>query len=166
MSRIPPLLETAVSALGGSPRRGQQDMAEAVGAALDNGSHLLVQAGTGTGKSLAYLVPAVEYAVRTGERVIVSTATLALQAQIIDRDLPRMVKAIKGELDARPRAAVLKGRRNYLCKHKLDGGYPDDGDTTLFDLGADGAARAGALAGTLFIIELDAAASGHGGCQG
>ena len=95
MSRIPPLLETAVSALGGSPRRGQQDMAEAVGAALDNGSHLLVQAGTGTGKSLAYLVPAVEYAVRTGERVIVSTATLALQAQIIDRDLPRMVKAIK-----------------------------------------------------------------------
>lgn len=143
MSRIPPLLETAVSALGGSPRRGQQDMAEAVGAALDNGSHLLVQAGTGTGKSLAYLVPAVEYAVRTGERVIVSTATLALQAQIIDRDLPRLVKAIKGELDARPRAAVLKGRRNYLCKHKLDGGYPDDGDTTLFDLGADGAAHRG-----------------------
>lgn len=143
MSRIPPLLQTAVAALGGSPRRGQQDMAEAVGAALDNGSHLLVQAGTGTGKSLAYLVPAVEYAVRTGERVVVSTATLALQAQIIDRDLPRLIKAIKPQLQTRPQVAVLKGRRNYLCKHKLDGGYPDDGDTTLFDLGADGAAHRG-----------------------
>ncbi|GAA2004562.1 ATP-dependent DNA helicase [Brevibacterium samyangense] len=137
MSRTEELLAGAVTALGGAPREGQQQMAEAVGSALDSGTHLLVQAGTGTGKSLAYLVPAVEYAVRTGERVVVSTATLALQAQIIDRDLPRLVKAVKDDLGRRPTSAVLKGRRNYLCKHKLDGGYPDEAAGMLFDLGAD-----------------------------
>lgn len=118
-------------------------MAQAVGSALDSGVHLLVQAGTGTGKSLAYLVPAVEYAMRTGERVVVSTATLALQAQIIDRDLPRLIKAVSTEIGRKPVAAVLKGRRNYVCKHKLDGGYPDDGAGMLFDFGADDAAGRG-----------------------
>ncbi|GAA4285015.1 ATP-dependent DNA helicase [Brevibacterium daeguense] len=118
-------------------------MAEAVAGALDSGTHLLVQAGTGTGKSLAYLVPAVEYAVRTGERVVVSTATLALQAQIIDRDLPRLLGSVKSDLTQKPQAAVLKGRRNYVCKHKLAGGYPDDSMSMLFDLGADDAAGRG-----------------------
>lgn len=115
-------------------------MAQAVGSALDNGVHLLVQAGTGTGKSLAYLVPAAEFASRTGSKVIVSTATLALQTQIIHRDLPRLFKAVKKDLSPLPRAALLKGRRNYVCKHKLAGGYPDEGEGMLFDLGADAAA--------------------------
>lgn len=131
------LLESAVGAIGGSTRTGQTEMADAVASAVDKGIHLLVQAGTGTGKSLAYLVPAAEYSSRTGNRVIVSTATLALQTQIIHRDLPRLFKSVKKTLDPLPRAALLKGRRNYVCKHKLGGGYPDEGEGMLFDLGAD-----------------------------
>lgn len=137
MSEVGPLLEAAVAAVGGTEREGQTTMAAAVASALDGGSHLLVQAGTGTGKSLAYLVPALDHATRTGDRVIVSTATLALQAQIVDRDLPRLIRAIKGDLARRPSAAVLKGRRNYVCRHKLDGGFPDDEAGLLFDFGAD-----------------------------
>ena len=137
MSTIDNLLESAVGAIGGSARKGQSEMAEAVASAVDKGIHLLVQAGTGTGKSLAYLVPAAEYSSRTGNRVIVSTATLALQTQIIHRDLPRLFKSVKKTLDPLPRAALLKGRRNYVCKHKLSGGYPDEGEGMLFDLGAD-----------------------------
>jgi len=142
------LLASAVAALGGSPREGQQTMAEAVAGALGSETHLLVQAGTGTGKSLAYLVPALEHAVRTGERVVVSTATLALQNQIVNRDVPRLLKALGGDLERKPRAAVLKGRRNYVCKHKLDGGYPDDALGMLFDLGADDAAGRGSASGS------------------
>ncbi|HCG56991.1 MULTISPECIES: ATP-dependent DNA helicase [Brevibacterium] len=137
MSSVEDLLESAVGAIGGSTRKGQTEMAEAVASSVDKGIHLLVQAGTGTGKSLAYLVPAAEYSSRTGKRVIVSTATLALQTQIIHRDLPRLFKAVKKTLDPLPRAALLKGRRNYVCKHKLSGGYPDEGEGMLFDLGAD-----------------------------
>ena len=137
MSAVEDLLESAVGAIGGSTRKGQTEMAEAVASAVDKGIHLLVQAGTGTGKSLAYLVPAAEYSSRTGSRVIVSTATLALQTQIIHRDLPRLFKSVKKTLDPLPRAALLKGRRNYVCKHKLSGGYPDEGEGMLFDLGAD-----------------------------
>lgn len=137
MSSIDHLLDSAVKAIGGSTRQGQIDMAQAVGSSIDNGTHLLVQAGTGTGKSLAYLVPAAEYTQRTGGRVIVSTATLALQTQIIHRDLPRLFKSIKRELVPLPRAALLKGRRNYVCKHKLSGGYPEEDSGMLFDLGAD-----------------------------
>lgn len=143
MPDVSELLAQAVGALGGTPREGQEQMAQAVASALDGETHLLVQAGTGTGKSLGYLVPAVEYSMRTGGRVVVSTATLALQAQIIDRDLPRLIKATAPALGRKPAAAVLKGRRNYLCKHKLDGGYPEDDAGTLFDMGADDAASRG-----------------------
>lgn len=137
MSEVGTLLDTAVSAVGGQEREGQTTMAEAVASALDRESHLLVQAGTGTGKSLAYLVPALDHATRTGQRVIVSTATLALQAQIVDRDLPRLVRSVAGDLARKPSYAVLKGRRNYVCRYKLDGGFPDDGAGMLFDFGAD-----------------------------
>ncbi len=140
MSTVSDLLQTAVGAIGGAPRDGQTEMAEAVTSSLDKNIHLLVQAGTGTGKSLAYLVPAAEYASRTGGTVVVSTATLALQTQIIHRDLPRLFKALKKTLDPLPKAALLKGRRNYVCKHKLEGGYPDEDEGMLFDLGADAAA--------------------------
>jgi ATP-dependent DNA helicase DinG len=127
------LLDAAVHAVGGSPRPGQQEMASAVAQAVVTGRHLLVQAGTGTGKSLAYLVPAVAHAVRTQRPVVVTTATLALQAQVVDRDLPRVADALGELLGRRPTWQLVKGRRNYLCRHKLLGGFPAEEDT-LFDL--------------------------------
>src|SRR6476661_2967551 len=78
------LLATAVAALGGTERPGQIEMAQAVARAFDTGEHLAVQAGTGTGKSLAYLVPAIACAVDTDEPVVGSTATIALQRQLVD----------------------------------------------------------------------------------
>ena len=107
-------------------------MAKAVAHAIDAEEHLLVQAGTGTGKSLAYLVPAVEHAQRVGKPAVVATATLALQGQIVDRDMPRLADALTPHLRRRPTYAIVKGRRNYVCKHKVEGGFPDDEDG-LFD---------------------------------
>ncbi|MDM8085803.1 ATP-dependent DNA helicase [Cellulomonas cellasea] len=130
------LLDLAVGALGGSPREGQQEMARAVATTIEAGEHLLVQAGTGTGKSLGYLVPAVRHAVLEDERVIVSTATLALQRQVITRDLPLVADALAPRLPRPPRIALLKGWHNYVCVHKVAGGYPaDEPGMTLFDLG-------------------------------
>jgi ATP-dependent DNA helicase DinG len=83
-------LDAAVTAIGGSPRDGQIEMAEAVANALSDRHHLLVQAGTGTGKSLAYLVPALVH----GKKVLVATATLALQRQLVERDLPKIKAAL------------------------------------------------------------------------
>lgn len=127
------LLDLVVAALGGLRRDGQVAMITAVGAALRSGEHLLVQAGTGTGKSLAYLVPAVRHAVMTGQRVVVSTATLALQRQVITRDLPLVAAAVAPRLPRPPRIALLKGWHNYACRHRLAGGYPDEEPATLFD---------------------------------
>ena len=110
-------------------------MAEAVAQSVDRGEHLLVQAGTGTGKSLGYLVPAVRHAVLADERVVVSTATLALQRQVVARDLPLVADALAGRLPRRPTTALLKGWHNYLCVHKVAGGYPEDDTAVLFDLG-------------------------------
>ena len=127
------LLDLAVGELGGGRRDGQHRMAVAVGEAIEKGEHLLVQAGTGTGKSLGYLVPAVRHAVAAGSKVIISTATLALQRQVITRDLPLVARAVTPQLPREPRIALLKGWHNYLCVHKVGGGYPAD-ETTLFDL--------------------------------
>ena len=128
------LLATAVGAVGGSERPGQVAMAEAVQRAIRTGDHLAVQAGTGTGKSLAYLVPALRHAVATEGTVVVSTATIALQRQLVDRDLPRLEKALSGPLGRKPTFAILKGRRNYLCLHKIDSGMEDEPeDAVLFD---------------------------------
>lgn len=104
-------------------------MADAVAEAVDDQSHLLVQAGTGTGKSLGYLVPALAH----GERVVVATATLALQRQLVERDLPRTVDALHPLLRRRPQFAMLKGRSNYLCLHRLHEGVPQDEEEGLFD---------------------------------
>ncbi|HIZ97584.1 MAG TPA: ATP-dependent DNA helicase [Candidatus Janibacter merdipullorum] len=128
------LLAAAVGGVGGSTRPGQVEMAQAVARAIDTEEHLLVQAGTGTGKSLAYLVPAVEHAQRVGKPAVVATATLALQGQIVDRDMPRLADALTPHLRRRPTYAIVKGRRNYVCKHKVEGGFPDDEDG-LFDVG-------------------------------
>ncbi|MEV1045865.1 ATP-dependent DNA helicase [Streptomyces sp. NPDC049916] len=126
---LPELLHAAVTAVGGTERPGQASMAEAVAAAVDDQSHLLVQAGTGTGKSLGYLVPALAH----GERVVVATATLALQRQLVERDLPRTVEALHPLLRRRPQFAMLKGRSNYLCLHRLHEGVPQDEEEGLFD---------------------------------
>ncbi|WP_112265748.1 ATP-dependent DNA helicase [Lentzea terrae] len=109
-------------------------MAEAVDHSIRTGEHLAVQAGTGTGKSLAYLVPSIRHAVAEAETVVVSTATIALQRQLVDRDLPRLAKALKKELGREPTFAILKGRRNYLCMHRVHNGAPDEPDeAALFD---------------------------------
>ena len=123
---VPRLLATAVAALGGSERRGQLEMAEAVAHAFETGEHLAVQAGTGTGKSLAYLVPAIVRAVSDNTPVVVSTATIALQRQLVDRDLPRLIDSLADALPRRPRFALLKGRRNYLCLNKIHNGAAND----------------------------------------
>ncbi len=129
------LLDQVVTALGGQRREGQVRMAEAVTDAIRTRRHLLVQAGTGTGKSMAYLVPAVAHAVHTDRRVVVTTATLALQAQVVERDLPRLAQAIAPALHREPTWELLKGRANYLCRNKLDGGFPSD-EGALFDVAA------------------------------
>ncbi|PZS24982.1 MAG: ATP-dependent helicase, partial [Pseudonocardiales bacterium] len=110
-------------------------MAEAVDRAIRTGEHLAVQAGTGTGKSLAYLVPAIRHAVAAGTTVVVSTATIALQRQLVDRDLPRLAGALTPLLGSAPTFAILKGRRNYLCLHRLNTGPSDDGED-LFEAAA------------------------------
>jgi ATP-dependent DNA helicase DinG len=120
------LLARAVAALGGAQRPGQVEMAQAVAQAFATGEHLAVQAGTGTGKSLAYLVPAIARAVTGDGPVVVSTATIALQRQLVDRDLPRLVDAVADALPRRPTFALLKGRRNYLCLNKIHGGQSED----------------------------------------
>ena len=126
MPALDELLHAAVSEPGGTDRPGQTQMAHAVQAAIGSGEHLLVQAGTGTGKSLAYLVPAIAHAMDTGRPAIVATATIALQGQIVDRDLPRLAHALTPLLGRRPTFAIVKGRRNYVCKNKLAGGFPDE----------------------------------------
>ncbi|MEY2872220.1 MAG: hypothetical protein RL526_360, partial [Actinomycetota bacterium] len=113
-------LSAAVFAIEGSPREGQIEMAEAVANALSDRHHLLVQAGTGTGKSLAYLVPALVH----GKKVLVATATLALQRQLVERDLPRVKDALEKELKRTISFAVYKGVGNYLCLQKMNA---DDG---------------------------------------
>ncbi len=146
-ANVEELLDRAVAALGGVRRDGQHRMALAVGEAIATGEHLAVQAGTGTGKSLAYLVPAVRHAVLADERVVVSTATLALQRQVTSRDLPLVVGALGERLPRAPRVVLLKGWHNYLCVHKVAGGYPED-EGALFDLPEPpGAADHPALAG-------------------
>lgn len=116
------VLGAAVEALGGQQRDGQVAMAEAVATAMSDEQHLLVQAGTGTGKSLAYLVPSLMH----GERVVVATATLALQNQLVERDIPRLVAALKDTPGVDTSYAVLKGRSNYACLHRIREGVPDD----------------------------------------
>ncbi|MGH8794738.1 MAG: ATP-dependent DNA helicase, partial [Stackebrandtia sp.] len=126
------LLEAAVAAVpGGEIRAGQQQMTAAIARSLETGEHLLAQAGTGTGKSLAYLAAAL----LSDTPVVVSTATLALQAQLVSVDLPRLAEAVEPLLGRRPTFAVFKGRHHYLCAAKI-GDEPADEADTLFE-GAD-----------------------------
>ncbi|MDQ1437667.1 MAG: ATP-dependent helicase DinG [Acidimicrobiaceae bacterium] len=104
---------TAALPGGGEARDGQARMADAVAAAIEGGRHLVVQAGTGTGKSLAYLVPAI----LSGRRIVVATATKALQDQLADKDLPFLQAQLGAEHAFE--FAVLKGRSNYLCRQRM-----------------------------------------------
>lgn len=124
-------LADVVDELGGQTRPGQQEMAAEVATAFETGTHLLVQAGTGTGKSLAYLVPAVDHALSSDSPVVIATATLALQGQIINRDLPRLLETLAPSLPRTVDVALLKGRANYVCKHKLHGAAPEPDDDSL-----------------------------------
>ena len=116
-------LEVAVAAIDGRARSGQIEMAEAVANSLIDNHHLMVQAGTGTGKSLAYLVPAIV----SGKRTLIATATLALQRQLVDRDLPKIVPALEKELNRNISFGIYKGVGNYIClqKFKSDEQDPD-----------------------------------------
>ncbi len=96
-------------------REQQVMMARAVADALSRGSHLIVEAGTGTGKSIAYLLPAALYALENNTRVVISTNTKNLQEQLLQKDIPTVQQALQRPL----RAAVLKGRANYLCPHRF-----------------------------------------------
>ncbi|HEY4534528.1 MAG TPA: ATP-dependent DNA helicase [Enteractinococcus sp.] len=125
-------LADAVAALGGNTRPGQQLMANEVAKALETRTHLVVQAGTGTGKSLAYLIPAIDYALANESPVVIATATLALQSQIITRDIPRLLETLDSSLPRSIDVALLKGRANYVCKHKLHGATHDVEDDNLF----------------------------------
>ena len=109
-AKVRSALDVAVQAIGGSPRSGQIEMAEAVANALNDRHHLLVQAGTGTGKSLAYLIPALVH----GKKVLVATATLALQRQLIERDLPKIKEALEKELGRDLSFAIYKLHRQCL----------------------------------------------------
>jgi ATP-dependent DNA helicase DinG len=108
-------------------------MADAVTAAMEDNMHLAVQAGTGTGKSLAYLVPAIRHAQATDTTVIVSTATIALQRQLVDRDLPRLADALEPLLERRPTFAIMKGRSNYVCMNKVAAGAIEGAEDALID---------------------------------
>jgi ATP-dependent DNA helicase DinG len=103
----------AATLTGFEPRSEQAALAQEVADALERGEHLLAEAGTGTGKSLAYLIPALA----SGKRVVVATATKALQEQLLTKDIPAAAAA----LGRKVRCAVLKGRQNYLCRRSLQG---------------------------------------------
>ena len=99
-------------------RPQQNDMAEAVAQTLSEGGVLLAEAGTGVGKSFAYLLPALEHALRKGGPVVVSTHTLTLQEQLYRKDLPIVIKALEAEGQGPIQAVLMKGRGNYLSKRR------------------------------------------------
>jgi ATP-dependent DNA helicase DinG len=128
LEQVRKALDVAVGAINGKPRTGQIEMAEAVANALIDQHHLMVQAGTGTGKSLAYLVPAIV----SGKKTLIATATLALQRQLVERDLPKIVPALEKELGRSITYGIYKGVGNYVCLQKLNSEEPDpDGELLL-----------------------------------
>nr|WP_203913977.1 ATP-dependent DNA helicase [Rhizocola hellebori] len=124
------LLAAAVASVpGGVARPGQEAMTQAIVDAVKSGDHLLVQAGTGTGKSLAYLAPALT----VDGPVVISTATLALQSQLVEKDLPRLSAAVAPLIGREPTFALLKGRHHYVCLAKLETADEPDPEEALFE---------------------------------
>src|SRR5436309_3248041 len=129
MPGVPEALNRVTAQLpgGGEPRPGQVAMADAVADGIANKRHVVVQAGTGTGKSLAYLVPAI----LSGQKTVVATATKALQDQLAGKDLPFLARHLGRSF----RFSVLKGRSNYLCLQKAtEIGQEGEGQLDLDDL--------------------------------
>ena len=127
-TKVRQALDVAVEAIGGAAREGQIEMAEAVANALTDRHHLMVQAGTGTGKSLAYLIPGIVH----GRKVLVATATIALQRQLVDRDLPAVVPALEKLLGREITYAIYKGVGNYVCLQKMNSEDVDpDGELVM-----------------------------------
>ena len=127
-AKVRQALDVAVDAIGGSTREGQVEMAEAVANALTDRHHLMVQAGTGTGKSLAYLIPGIVH----GRKVLVATATIALQRQLVDRDLPAVIPALEKLLGREVTYAIYKGVGNYVCLQKMNSEDTDpDGELVM-----------------------------------
>lgn len=126
------ILTAAIEAIGGDVRQGQATMASQVAHTLASGEHLLVQAGTGTGKSLGYLAPALANLVEHSEaRLVIATATLALQAQLASKDIPAAVAACEQVTGQRVSHAVLKGRSNYACLLRVRDGQGVDQDALV-----------------------------------
>ena len=131
-TRSEQVLDAAVAAIGGAPREGQVAMARAIDHAFAESEHLLVQAGTGTGKSLGYLAPSLAWLNEHKQgRVIIATATLALQAQLAHTDIPAAVKAAKKVTGREVSHAVLKGRTNYACLHRTFDGTGTEQESLL-----------------------------------
>lgn len=120
------LLQLVVEESGGESRAEQNEMALAITRTFSDEKHLLVQAGTGVGKSLAYLAPVFLNAAKEPGIQLISTSSLALQRQIIEKDAPAVQKAVEEVADKKVDFRVLKGWSNYLCKYRLDGGMRDD----------------------------------------
>ncbi|MDQ3626612.1 MAG: DEAD/DEAH box helicase, partial [Verrucomicrobiota bacterium] len=97
-------------------RGEQQEMAVAVAQALEQEQHLVVEAGTGVGKSIAYLIPAVLFAMEQEKKAVISTHTINLQEQLLYKDIPILKKILPVEFEA----ALMKGRQNYLCPRRLE----------------------------------------------
>ena len=129
------VLAAAVAQVSGSERPGQTLMAHAVSDAFADKQHLLVQAGTGTGKSLGYLVPSVLHP----GRVVVATATLNLQHQLVERDVPALKQAMKAAKRMPPKVAVVKGRSNYACLRRIRDGVAEQDSLFDDDIGKVGA---------------------------
>ena len=130
--RAADVLAAAVDKIGGQRRPGQEKMAGAIEDAFETHEHLLVQAGTGTGKSLGYLTPSLVHLANNREsRIVVATATLALQAQLANVDIPNALDSVERVLGRRPSHAILKGRTNYACLLKTRDGVVDEQDTLL-----------------------------------
>ena len=172
-SRTEQILDVAVEAIGGAPREGQVAMARAIDHAFEANEHLLVQAGTGTGKSLGYLAPALAHLHEHPKgRVIIATATLALQAQLAHTDIPAAIKAAKAVTGREATHAILKGRTNYACLHRtLDGAGLEqesllDGETLAEGLRGGKADATSVLGAEVLALrewvqsELDAAGAG------
>ncbi|MGD7731401.1 ATP-dependent DNA helicase [Propionibacteriaceae bacterium G57] len=106
-------------------------MADAIAATLSTGTHSLVQAGTGTGKSLGYLTPALTHLAEGGAPIVIATATLALQAQLATKDIPAALDAVEEVTGFRPTAAILKGRTNYACLYRTREGLGEEQEALL-----------------------------------
>jgi len=129
------LLQKTIDAFNGTQRLGQQQMVATIMEGLVAGGHRIIQAGTGTGKSLGYLVPAAAHALSEGGgTVVVSTATIALQRQLMEKELPLLAETIAREYGVTLTFAVLKGRNNYVCLQKLHSTIPDPDGEALFEV--------------------------------